>query len=334
MTRLRAFTAIAAAFALAQGIVGAPAQAESGVSAVADIAPVHSLLAAVMGAGAEPRMLVRPGASPHGYAMKPSEAGALAEADLVVWLGPEAQPWLESSIAALAPSARSLSLADLPGVTRLTRQDALAEPHRAAAGEGARDDHADGDSDGHGDDHGDGHAHGGDGVLDPHLWLDPENARIWLAAIAEALGQLDPDNAAQYRANAEQAQAEIAALSEEMQARLAPVRGRAYLALHDAYGYFENRFGPSALAAVMIHDELKPSVARVMAVKALMAEHGVRCIVSQPQVGRSVVTALGEDDAVRVVEIDPLGARIPPGPGLYLAMLRAVGEGMESCLKD
>jgi zinc transport system substrate-binding protein len=189
-----------------------------------DISPVLSLVARVMQGLGVPDQIVRQGASPHGYALRPSEAGTLAGADAVFWIGPALAPWLEHSIDTLAPDAAVLRLPEVPGTTLLEfRQGAQFAAHADEDDHGDEElqDHDHGHEHDYGEDHGedDDHDHAGD---DPHAWLDPENGKVWLDAIADALGRLDPENAATYTANACDGKSEIDAANVEIEAVLAP----------------------------------------------------------------------------------------------------------------
>src|SRR6056297_1885864 len=183
---------------------------------VADITPVHSLVAQVMEGAGTPALLIAPGASPHGYAMRPSEAAALDAAELVFWMGEGLTPWLEGAIDSLAGDAQVIALLGA-GETRVLpfREGIAFEAHdEKGHDDHSHDDHGHEGHDEHGhdehghDEHGhDEHGHGHDGA-DPHTWLDPTNARAWLDVIAAELAGHDPGNAALYKANAAAAQAE------------------------------------------------------------------------------------------------------------------------------
>ena len=213
-------TALTWALALAL-LLALPPRLFAGPEVVASIAPVHSLVARVMQGAGRPHLLLPPGASPHHHALRPSDAAALERAALVFWVGPRLERWLTRSLTTLAAGARVVRLADAPGLTRLAlRQGAVFAAHEHAS----EPDHDEAE-------------------IDPHLWLDPDNAKLWLDAIAAALAGADPARRALYLANAEAARAELDALAAEIEVRLAPVRGRPFVVLHDSFQYFERRFG-------------------------------------------------------------------------------------------
>ena len=353
------------ALALLAGLAAAPAEAEprGPVRAAADIAPVHSLVAMVMRDAGSPALIVPPGASPHGYALRPSQARALQEAEIVFRIGPGLTPWLEEALEDLAGGAVSITLAEVPGISHLPiRDDAMFEakaaPHVHGKEHGeehgeAKDDHAghgdhedheghddhDGQADhdgrdGHGDrdDHaGHDHAPGDD---DPHMWLNPDNAVLWLDVIEAALSEADPDRADLYAANADAARARIAAATQAAEAGLAHVHGRPYAVFHDAYAHFEARFDMPALGALALSDGAKPGARHLAALRDKLVEAGARCVFSEPQFPPRLVSAITEGTGIRHADLDPLGAELAPGPALYPALIEAMADAMAGCLKD
>ena len=325
---------------------------------VADIAPVQSLVAMVMGDVATPKVLIPPSASPHGYAMRPSEAASLQDAQLVFWIGPDLTPWLEAPIDNLAGNARVVSLLDLAETRRLGWREEMDghdhghghdhddHGHGDHAHDGQEHEHAEGHDDhghdhehehaaGH-DDHGHDHDHGhshdhGPGSIDPHAWLDPRNASLWLGLIAEELAAIDPDNAETFRENAAAAQAEILTLEGELRAQLAPVRDQGFVVYHDAYQYFEDAFGVRAVGSVRLGDATSPSAARVVALRDTVRDFGVRCAMSEPQFDPRILTStLG--DEINIGVLDPLGSEIEPGPALYTTLLSSMADSLVVCL--
>ncbi|WP_309651871.1 metal ABC transporter solute-binding protein, Zn/Mn family [Halomonas koreensis] len=300
----------------------APAVAAAEVPDVAvDIPPVHSLVDRVMGELGSPDLVIQPGASPHGYSMRPSEAEALASADVVFWISDDLTPWLARAQDSLADEALKVELMQTPDTRRLAyRQGATFEAH-----DHGHDGHGHGDHDDHGHDH----AHAGG---DPHGWLDPVNAQAWLEAIAESLADLDPDNADVYRRNAAEGQAELAALVEELEARLADARGTRFIVFHDAYQYFENRFDVPAAGAISLGDASEPSPARIREIRERVAELSIQCVFREPQFNPALIESVFEGTGVETsIVIDPLGVDLPLGADLYPQLLRGLAEGVTRC---
>lgn len=311
---------------------------------VADIAPVHALVARVMDGVGEPTLLVEPGASPHGYALRPSRAAALSRAQAVFWMGEALEPWLEAPLHTLGDQARTVELMEVPGTTVLAfREGATFEGHSHEA-EGERDhedhDHDDHAHDDHDKEHGHedhaaeaqdddhaGHDHEG---TDPHGWLDPMNAQVWLGAIADTLSQIDPENAARYASNAAAGRAELDALTAELYASLSAFRETRFIVFHDAYHYFENRFDLSAAGAISLSDASDPGAKRIAQVRHTVEELGVTCVFAEPQFNAGLVQAV-TDAGVHVSTLDPLGADLEPGWALYPQLLRGLAEDMRAC---
>ncbi len=316
----------------------------------ADIAPVHSLVARVMADVGEPDLIVAPGASPHEYSLRPSEAQALQDADLVFWIGPGLTPWLGHAIATLAGDAEAVTLSELDGTRMLpVREGALFEAHdhhdheEAEAHESDHDGHSETGSNEHEHEHeehagneGDSHDHRADahahGAIDPHVWLSPANASAWLNAIAATLSAADPENADTYVANAAAAQEELAALSREIGQILEPVRGRNFIVFHDAYHYFEDSFGFPASGAISVSDATDPSPARIAEIQRRIKAQAVGCVLSEPQFNPGVVAAVMEGSEARTGVLDPLGSDLEPGPTLYPQMLRNLAKALAQCL--
>lgn len=279
-------------------------------SVAVDISPVHSLVSRVMVGAGTPDLIVRSGASPHGYSLRPSEAAALQRADIVFWVSEGLTPWLEGSIASLASSAKSVELLETKGTTELEfREGAAFEAH-----DPAEEDH-------------DAHAH------DPHAWLDPENARIWLDIIAANLAAVDPENAGFYAANAAAGKAELALLINDINADLAVVRGTHFIVFHDAYQYFENRFDISAVGAITLGDASDPSPARIAEIRDKVVELGVTCAFTEPQFNPGLMKSVFQGTDATPGVLDPVGSDLPLGSDLYPQLLRNLAHDLASCLK-
>ncbi|MCR9254671.1 MAG: zinc ABC transporter substrate-binding protein [Alphaproteobacteria bacterium] len=360
----------AAAFVSALALFAPAAQAD--LKVVASIKPIHSIASSVMAGVGTPSVLIGGAASPHSYALRPSQARALQEADVVFWAGPDLEAFLEKPLASLSANAHQTPLMESEGLTLL--------PFREGGGFQAHDhsDHADGDhghkdhdhdkhghedhghedhgqddhgQDDHGhddhghddhghddhghDDHGhdkhghEGHAHDG---MDPHIWLDPVNGQRLALAMAEVLAESDPANAARYRENAERFTADIDVLTAHLTADLAPVRGTRFIVFHDAYQYFENRFGLTSAGSITISPEVVPGAARVGEIRDRIADDKAACVFSEPQFEPRLVQVVTEGTTARTAVLDPLGAEFEAGPAMYRALLEAMAASFRDCL--
>lgn len=292
----------------------------------ADIAPVHSLVSRVMDGIGAPKLVVQSGASPHGYRLRPSEAKALQDADLVFWMGEELTPWLDGALKTLASKASITTLMDQEGVILHDfRESVLFEAHDHSDHNDEKD-HDDHDDEKDHDDHDD---HGGH---DPHSWLSPENAKLWLNIIASKLSVSDPENAATYFMNAAAGQTEIEEMITEVSATLKPVQGGKFVVFHDAYQYFENDFDFYASGAISLSDASDPSPARVAKIQKRIRDEGIQCVLAEPQFKRGLVATVMEGSEATASVIDPLGADLKTGPKLYTQLIINMAKTLRNCL--
>ena len=306
-----------------------------------DIAPVHSLVTQVMQGIGEPDLIIRPGASPHSYSLRPSEAEALSRADVVFWVGEELTPWLAAPLTNLASTANKVALLEVSGITLHNFRDgATFEAHDHHDNEhGHKDEHGhDDDEHAHEDEHGhnnDEHAHEDEhahGEHDPHAWLDPENAKVWLQVIAKELSRVDADNASTYQGNAENAVAELDKLITAIDERTKELHDIKFIVFHDAYQYFERRFDVQATGAISISDASDPSPARVREIRDTVTDLGVRCVFTEPQYNPEMVKAVFESTRVDTIGVmDPLGAHIATGANHYSELLKALVSSISQC---
>ena len=297
-------------------LVATPIQAK--VPRVAtDIPPVHSLVSQVMGELGTPKLIVPPSTSPHGYAMRPSEARALQVADVVFWMGRDLTAWFDRAIQALAANATTVALSESKGLIR--------HPYRTT---NTFDTHTH-------DEHENEHEQKDDDLakIDPHLWLDPDNALIFLDVIATTLARLDAIHADTYLTNAAQAKAALEALKSELNATVQPIRGRPFIVFHDAYHYFEHRFDVEAAGSVSIGDASSPGPARIAAIRGKVQTLGATCVFSEPQFEPKLIATIIEKTAARSGILDPVGATLKPGPDQYSQLLRHLAHGLLACLR-
>ncbi len=284
-----------------------------------DIPPVHALVSQVMGDLGAPEMLLERGASEHDFQLRPSQAAALADAGLVVWIGPELTPWLDRALEGVGGGAQ-LPLLAVPGT--LTRAYAEGGAHMAEKG---HDDHGH-EEEGHEEE---GHDHSG---LDPHAWLDPANAKVWLGAIAAELGRIDPDNAATYAANATAAVAGIDQLDADLTQRFAALKDRPVVVFHDAYGYLADHYGLAIFGSIALGDATTPGAARLTELRDATAGGAVLCVFPEAQHDPKLAEQLAEGSGARLgPALDPNGSTLEPGPGLYAALLTRLADAMISC---
>jgi zinc transport system substrate-binding protein len=297
-----------------------------------DIAPVHSLVSNVMNGVGKPDLIIPAGASPHEYQLKPSNAKSLQNADIVFWIGEDLTPWLEKGLSSLAQDASITSLLEVNGVELLSfREGVLFEAHDHGDDHDDHDDH-DHDKKKH-DDHDDhddheGHAHG---KHDPHAWLSPQIAKVWLNVIAAKLSEVDPDNAAKYFSNAKSARDNVDSLVSEVNSILDPMRDKKFVVFHDAYQYFERDFGISASGAISLGDASDPSPARLAEIRKRVVDEAVECVLAEPQFNQGTVNAVVDGTKANTTVIDPLGVKLEAGPSLYENLIRNLATNLAKC---
>ena len=330
------------------------AQAE--INVVASIKPVHSLVAAVMEGVGTPDLIVEGASSPHTYALKPSQAQELEKADLVFWVGHQLEAFLEKPLEAIATKAKAVELLDAHGLTKLEFREGGAfdehdheehaeekhddHDHEEHAedkhddhghGEHAEDKHDEHDHEEHAEDKHDEHDHG---EFDPHVWLDPENAKALVHEIEEALIEADPANAAKYETNAKSLILKLDGLIGEVSAQLAPVSGNRFVVFHDAYQNFEKRFELSAIGSITVSPEVLPGAERISELQTKIKKLNATCVFSEPQFEPKLVTTVTEGTNAKSGVLDPLGTSIEDGPELYFTLIRNMANSFKNCLSE
>jgi zinc transport system substrate-binding protein len=165
-----------------------------------------------------------------------------------------------------------------------------------------------------------------------HFWLDPENAKLMVEHIATTLAAADPENAGAYTANAE---AEIAALDElqaELTATLMPVKDKPFVVFHDAYQYFEARFGLTLAGSITVTPDTAPGAARIDELKGKISELGATCVFAEPNFQPTIINAITEGSAAKAGVLDPEGGALAEGPDLYPNLLRGLVTSLVDCL--
>ncbi len=331
-----------------------PANAE--IKVVASIKPIHSLASYLMDGVGKPDLIVDGYASPHGFAMKPSHAKMLQNADIIFWVGEDIENFLEKPLNSIAKKAEKIELMKIKGVTKLKfRERNIFDEHDHGHKEDDHDDHAkkeddhddhdhdkeghkkddhddhDHDKEGHKkddhDDHGhEGHAHG---EFDPHIWLDPMNAKVILSEMAEHLIEIDQKNASKYKANLNKAHKDLDNLTKKVKSELN--KDFKSIVFHDAYQYFEERFGVNILGAFTVNTDVMPGAEQLAEIREVIEHDKVSCIFSEPQFNPDIIKAVAKDTNVATGVIDPLGATLDPGKNLYFDLIKNMSDSFKGC---
>jgi zinc transport system substrate-binding protein len=313
------------------------AEADEAPAVVVSIKPVHSLVAGVMAGLGEPVLLVQGAGSEHSYSLRPSQARALDQADVVFWMGETMETFLIKPLHALSGNAKVVALWQTPGLTLLpTREGGMWEEHdhgdehaeaHEAEGEHAEaheeeGEHAEADHEGE-------HAHG---ETDMHVWLDPGNAKVLVAAIATTLSDADPANASTYQTNASRLDQRLDELDRSLQGKLAAIADRPYVVFHDGYQYFEHRYGVSAVGAITINPTVPPGAQRLGEIRERLEHLDAACVFAEPQFEPALVDTLIEGTSAGKGVLDPLGSAVEEGPDQYFGLMHGLADSLVECL--
>ena len=316
--------------------------ANAEIKVVTSIKPIHSLASYLMEGVGSPDLIVDGYASPHGFALKPSHAKMLQEADLIFWVGEGLENFLEKPLKSIAKKAEKIELMEIKGLNKLKfRERNIFEGHDDhghdedghddhGQQEEGHDDHGHDDhgheEDGH-DDHGhEGHAHG---EYDPHIWLDPANAKTILNEMVEHLIENDEKNASIYKSNLDKALKDIDKLISDVNSELN--QNISFIVFHDAYQYFENRFNVKVLGAFTVNTDVMPGAEQLSEIREIIEHDKVGCIFSEPQFNPDIINAVAKDMDIKTGVLDPLGATLDPGKGLYFKLIKNMSNSFKGC---
>ena len=321
-----------------------PANAD--IKVVASIKPIHSLASYLMNGVAKPDLIVDGYASPHGFAMKPSHAKMLQNADLIFWVGEDVENFLEKPLGSIAKKAEKIELMQIKGLQVLKFRERnifddhddhghddhdKKEDHDSHAKKEDHDDHGkkeDHDDHGKKEDHDDHerHAHG---EFDPHIWLDPINAKVILNEMVEHLIENDPKNEAKYKSNLDEALKDIDKLTIDVMTELS--NSVSSIVFHDAYQYFEKRFNVNILGAFTVNTDVMPGAEQLAEIREIIEHDKVACVFSEPQFNPDIIKAVAKDMNIKTGVVDPLGATLNPGKDLYFSLIKNMSASFKGC---
>ncbi|WP_440676870.1 zinc ABC transporter substrate-binding protein [Candidatus Pelagibacter sp. HIMB1587] len=330
--------------------------ANAEIKVVASIKPIHSLASYLMDGVGKPDLIVDGYSSPHGFAMKPSHAKMLQNADLVFWIGENLENFLEKPLSSIAKKAEKIELIEIKALQVLKfRERNIFDKHdnddhghdddhgkkeddhdHDHEDHGKKEDDHDHDHEDHGkkeddhDDHGhdnhNGHAHG---EFDPHIWLDPINAKAILNEMAEHLIENDSKNEAKYKSNLAKALQEIDKLTIDVMTDLS--NSVSSIVFHDAYQYFEERFNVKILGAFTVNTDVMPGAEQLAEIREIIEHDKVACVFSEPQFNPAIINAVAKDMKIKTGVLDPLGATLDPGKDLYFNLIRNMSASFKGC---
>jgi len=285
--------------------------AHAEVRVLTSIKPLQLIAAAVQDGVATPEVLMPPGASPHNYALRPSDVRKVQSVDLLYWIGPDMEGFLPRVLK--GRTLPSVAVQDLPGLKlRHFAQD--------------NHSHAE-DADEHDHDH-------RPGSLDAHLWLSPTNARVIAAKMAADLSTADPANAVRYQSNLKAFDERLDALDLRLKARLAAIADKPYFVFHEAFDYFEDAYGLKHTGVFSVAAEVQPGAQHVAAMRARLQEVGKTCVFSEPPLRPRLAETLVAGLPVKLAELDALGGYTPATAQGYEQVLEKLGNDLAGCLES
>ena len=313
------------------------------IKVVASIKPIHSLASYLMDGIAKPDLIVDGYSSPHGFALKPSHAKMLQNADIIFWVGEDLENFLVKPLNSIAKKAEKIELMEIKGLEKLKfRERNIFDGHEGHDEYGHDEDghkeddhdehghdedgHKEDDHDEHGHDEHEGHAHG---EYDPHIWLDPENAKVILNEMVEHLIENDEKNASTYKKNLKKAQKDLDKLLKKVKSDLN--KDFKSIVFHDAYQYFEKRFDVNVLGAFTVNSDVMPGAEQLAEIREIIEHDKVSCIFSEPQFNPDIINAVAKDMDIQTGVLDPLGATLDPGEDLYFDLIKNMSKSFKGC---
>jgi len=314
------------------GLLAFSTISKADLKVVTSIKPIHSLASYIMDGVGSPGLIVDGYNSPHNFQLKPSHAKMLEQADIIFWVGEDLENFLEKPLDTIAKKAEKIELLEIKGIKKLKfRERNIFEEHDDHGHDTKKEEH---DDHGHDakkeehDDHGhdakkeehDDHEGHGHGEYDPHIWLDPINAKVILNEITEHLIENDSKNASTYKSNLAKALAEIDKLIIDVITETNT--DLSYVVFHDAYQYYENRFNVNILGAMTVNPDVMPGAEQIHEIHEVIEHDNVSCILSEPQFNPDIIKSIAKDTNVKTGVLDPLGANLKPGKNLYFDLIR------------
>ena len=310
----------------------AHADVSTDIKVVTTIKPLHSLISRIMETRGEPQLIIEGTNNPHTFVFKPSHAKMIEEADIVFWIGEDLEAFMEKPLNSLAKDTKKIAFMDSESIEKIEfREKNIFDDHDGHEDEheGHEDDDVHGHKDDdHDDDHKDAHAHA-HGEFDPHIWLDPENAKEMVKIIRDELIKIDPEGQRQYSVNTAGATLELDNLINSIEKELS--KDISYIVFHDAYQYFENRFGVIPAGALTLNPDVLPGAKQIADIQDVINDKGIKCIFSEPQYNPKIIETLGNDMNVSTGVMDPLGAFIDAGPTMYVELINGIANSIKEC---
>ncbi len=295
-----------------------PAWAADPPRVVVTLKPIQALAASVMAGVGRPELLVRGTAAPSSFSLRPAEVRLMNTSAIVVFVSESLETFIVRALENLPQDARVVELMAADGLKLLPQRLGLnwveddtprASPRPLGTDPGAEDIDT-----------------------DPHIWLDPDNARAIAAALADELSDADPGRAQIYARNLQALGQRLTQLDQEIAKTMSGIKASPFIVLHDSFQYFERRYGLAAAGAVSRRPDVRPSPRRVSQVRARIAETGATCVFGEPQFPQAHAKMVSDGTPAKLGQLDALGATLPETAEAYPALLKGIAEGFKACL--
>ena len=296
--------------------------ANAEIKVVTTIKPLHSLISNVMDGVGEPSLIIEGSTSPHSFVLKPSHAKMIEQADIIFWIGEDIETFMEKPLESIAKNAKKISFMELTSIEKLKFREENIFDHDD------HDDHGHGEDKDH-DDHGHGHEGHHHGEFDGHIWLDPANAKEMLHEIAHELADLDPDNASKYESNADQTIKSIDKMIKDIDTNIN--KDAKFIVFHDAYQYFETRFGVMTAGALTLNTDVLPGAKQISEIQEVITERDIKCIFSEPQFNPKIIETIAQDTGIKTGVLDPLGSIFDANKMQYFKLINDLGNKLKDC---
>jgi len=314
------------------------ATAKAEIKVVTSIKPIHSLASYIMDGVGSPDVIVDGYSSPHGFQLKPSHAKMLENADIIFWIGEGLENFLEKPLDTISKKAKKIEFLDVKGIKKLKfREKNIFDEHDHDEHKHEEDEHKheedehkhEEDEHKHEEDEHDGHDDHGHGEYDPHIWLDPENAKLMVKVITKELSELDSKNASIYEKNSKKALSDLDKLIKKV--KKDTNKDLRFVAFHDAYHYYEDRFGINLLGALTVNPDVLPGAEQLAEIREVIEHEKVNCIFSEPQFNPDIIKSIAKDTGIKTGVLDPLGANLDKGKNLYFDLIKNISTSFKGC---
>tara|TARA_Y100000590_G_scaffold446215_1_gene579596 strand:+ start:1266 stop:2270 length:1005 start_codon:yes stop_codon:yes gene_type:complete len=315
-------------------ILTATSSVKAEPNVVTTIKPLHSLIANVMEGIGEPSLIVEGSTSPHSFILKPSHAKLLENADIIFWVGKDIETFMEKPLESIVKNAKIISFIEMDNIKKLKfREENIFDDHNKHEEHDKHEEHEEHDKheeheehDKHEEHEVHDHAHG---EFDAHIWLDPINAKEMVHEIAHELSDLDPVNKKKYNENAKKTIIAIDHLIENVDQTIN--KNARFVVFHDAYQYFEKRFGISSYGSLTLNPDVLPGAKQISDIQNLILTNNINCIFSEPQFNPKIIETIALDTNINTGVLDPLGAYIKSEKPLYFILINNLSEMLKNC---